>query len=135
MAEITKSRACIDQTKGMLMLIYGIEDDAYLNAKAAHNIHSVVGPADLVRIGHHVCELLSPSVSPAMVTDDVYRAWPYGAGSSPARSAGPTPRLPIARRAFWSITRPAPTARAARALSTAMLNIDGRRLALLGATG
>ncbi len=108
MAEITKSRACIDQTKGMLMLIYGIDDDAYLNAMAAHNIHSVGGPADLIQVGHQVCELLSPSVSPAMVTNGVYRASVCGAGSSPSRSAGPTPRSPTARRAFWSMMRLAP---------------------------
>jgi len=31
MAEITESRACVDQTKGMLMLIYGVDDDAAFN--------------------------------------------------------------------------------------------------------
>jgi Protein of unknown function (DUF732) len=72
MAEITKSRACIDQTKGMLMLIYGI-DDAYLNAMAAHNIFSVGGPVDLVQIGRQVCNALGPSVSPPMLTKNVER--------------------------------------------------------------
>jgi hypothetical protein len=39
-------------------------DDAYLNAMAAHSIESVGGPADLIQIGHEVCNALSPSVSP-----------------------------------------------------------------------
>ena len=49
-------------------------DNAYLSALAANNIASVGGPADLVQIGHQVCDLLSPSVSPAMLENDVSRA-------------------------------------------------------------
>ncbi|MGV0066285.1 DUF732 domain-containing protein [Mycobacterium colombiense] len=49
-------------------------DDAYLNAVAAHNIYSIGGPADLLYAGHQVCGFLSPSTSPAMVTDYVVRA-------------------------------------------------------------
>jgi Protein of unknown function (DUF732) len=66
------------------MLIYGIDDDAYLDAMAAHNIHPVGGPADLIQVGHQVCELLSPSVSPAMVTNGVYRASVCGGSGSHA---------------------------------------------------
>lgn len=49
-------------------------DDAYLNAMAAHNIHSIGGPGDLISAGHQVCGFLSPSTSPAMVEDYVRRA-------------------------------------------------------------
>jgi hypothetical protein len=38
-------------------------DDAYLNAMAAHHIHSIGGPADLIYAGHQVCGFLSPSTS------------------------------------------------------------------------
>jgi len=48
-------------------------DDAYLNAMAAHHIHSIGGPADLIYAGHQVCGFLSPD-QPAMVTDYVVRA-------------------------------------------------------------
>jgi hypothetical protein len=53
-------------------------DDAYLSALAAHNINSIGGSDDLVAAGHQVCGFLSPSTSPAMVTDYVYRASVYG---------------------------------------------------------
>jgi Protein of unknown function (DUF732) len=49
-------------------------DDFYLNTLAAHNIHSIAGPEDLVDAGHQVCGFLNPSTSPAMVTDYVLRA-------------------------------------------------------------
>jgi ANTAR domain len=54
MAEITESRACIDQTKGMLMLIYGIDDDAAFNllkwlSQEAKRQAAVAGRADLVK--------------------------------------------------------------------------------------
>ncbi|OBK45610.1 DUF732 domain-containing protein [Mycobacterium kubicae] len=49
-------------------------DNAYLGALAAHNIASIAGPADLIDAGHQICGFLSPSTSPAMVTDYVYRA-------------------------------------------------------------
>jgi Protein of unknown function (DUF732) len=48
-------------------------DDAYLNAMEAHNIHSIGGPGDLIYAGHQVCGFLSPDTSPAMVTDYVVR--------------------------------------------------------------
>jgi Protein of unknown function (DUF732) len=48
-------------------------DDAYLNAMEAHNIHSIGGPGDLIYAGHQVCGFLSPNTSPAMVTDYVVR--------------------------------------------------------------
>jgi hypothetical protein len=53
-------------------------DNAYVNAMDENNIHSVGGPADLIYAGHQVCGFLSPSVSPPMVTDYVYRASLYG---------------------------------------------------------
>jgi hypothetical protein len=54
-------------------------DNAYVNAmEETYNIHSVGGSADLIYAGHQVCGFLSPSVSPAMVTDYVYRASLYG---------------------------------------------------------
>jgi Protein of unknown function (DUF732) len=54
-------------------------DNAYVNAvEATYNIHSVGGSADLIYAGQQVCGFLSPSVSPAMVTDHVYRASLYG---------------------------------------------------------
>jgi Protein of unknown function (DUF732) len=53
-------------------------DDAYINAMDENNIHFVGGPADLIYAGHQVCGFLSPSVSPPMVTDYVYRASLYG---------------------------------------------------------
>jgi hypothetical protein len=49
-------------------------DDAYLRAMAAHNIHSIGGTTDLIYAGHQVCGFLSPSTSPAMVTDYVLRS-------------------------------------------------------------
>jgi hypothetical protein len=53
-------------------------DNAYVNAMEENNIQSVGGPADLIYAGHQVCGFLSPSVSPPMVTDYVYRASLYG---------------------------------------------------------
>ncbi|ORA68560.1 hypothetical protein BST25_21945 [Mycobacterium heidelbergense] len=53
-------------------------DDAYLNALAAHNIHSIGGPSDLIYAGHQVCGFLSPNTSPAMVADYVIRGSLYG---------------------------------------------------------
>ncbi|SPM35802.1 hypothetical protein MRAB57_3633, partial [Mycobacterium rhizamassiliense] len=50
------------------------DDDAYLNALSGHNIQSIGGPGDLIDAGHQVCGFLSPSVSPAMVTNYVLRA-------------------------------------------------------------
>ena len=50
--------------------VYAMEDK--------YNIHSVAGPADLIQAGHQVCGFLSPSTSPAMVTDYVNRASLYG---------------------------------------------------------
>jgi len=53
-------------------------DNAHVNAMEENNIHSVGGPADLIYAGQQACGFLSPSVSPPMVTDYVYRASPYG---------------------------------------------------------
>jgi hypothetical protein len=54
-------------------------DNAFVNAmEENYNIHSVGGPADLIYAGHQVCGFLSPSTSPAMVTDYVNRASLYG---------------------------------------------------------
>jgi hypothetical protein len=53
-------------------------DDSYLSAMAANNIASVGGTGDLIDAGHQVCGFLSPSTSPAMVTDYVNRASLYG---------------------------------------------------------
>jgi hypothetical protein len=49
-------------------------DDTNVSALAANNIASAQGPADLIQIGRHeICDAISPSVSPAMLENDVYR--------------------------------------------------------------
>lgn len=69
---------------GQLMLalaphaVADTNDNVYVNAMDENNIQSVGGPADLIFAGHQVCGFLSPSVSPPMVTDYVYRASLYG---------------------------------------------------------
>jgi Protein of unknown function (DUF732) len=50
-------------------------DNAFVNAmEENYNIHSIGGPGDLIYAGHQVCGFLSPTTSPAMVTDYVRRA-------------------------------------------------------------
>jgi len=63
-------------------------DNAHVNAMEENNIHSVGGPADLIYAGQQACGFLSPSVSPPMVTDYVYRASLYGGRFYPTRSVG-----------------------------------------------
>jgi hypothetical protein len=54
-------------------------DNAFVNAmEDQNNIWSIAGPADLIQAGHQVCGLLSPTVSPAMVINDVVHASLYG---------------------------------------------------------
>lgn len=101
-------------------------DNAYVNAMDENNVHSVGGTADLIYAGHQVCGFLSPSVSPPMVTDYVYRASLYGGRFYTNSLGGSTSQSPTARRAFWSMMRSAPTARTARAPFSGMLR--GSRL-------
>jgi len=51
-------------------------DNAYLSALAADGITDVRGPADLIQIGHGVCNDISPRVSPAMLEYDIVRGAP-----------------------------------------------------------